>query len=58
MNKKDIMIVVGYKKKIIMKKFPNCLFVCNDLYDKTNTSKSLLCAMEKIQNEDVLWRNW
>ena len=53
----NIIIVIGFKKDLIMKEFPNELFVYNNVYDNTNTSKSLLCALNKIHNEDVLWLN-
>jgi len=53
----NIIIVVGFKKDLIMEEFSNELFVYNNVYDNTNTSKSLLCALNKIHNEDVLWLN-
>ena len=53
----NIIIVVGFKKDLIMEEFSNELFVYNNVYDNTNTSKSLLCALNKIDNEDVLWLN-
>jgi L-glutamine-phosphate cytidylyltransferase len=53
----DILIVVGYKKEIIMEKYPDLTFIYNDAYTKTNTSKSLLRALNKIDNSDVLWLN-
>ena len=53
----NIIIVIGFKKDLIMEEFPNELFVYNNVYDNTNTSKSLLCALNKIHNEDVLWLN-
>ena len=33
------------------------LFVYNANFDTTNTSKSLLCALRHIRNQDVLWIN-
>jgi len=53
----NIIVVVGYKKDIIMEAFPNLLYIYNNFYDTTNTSKSLLKALKKIENEDVLWLN-
>lgn len=53
----DIVVVVGFKKDLIMKKHPDLSFVYNKDYMKTNTSKSLLLAFEKINNDDVLWLN-
>jgi choline kinase len=52
----NIYLVIGYKKEIIMEKFPEFLFVYNNAYARTNTAKSLLKALTKI-NDDVLWMN-
>ena len=52
----NIYIVVGYKKEIIMEKFPDFLFVYNSAYARTNTAKSLLSALNKIDS-DVIWMN-
>ena len=53
----NIIAIVGYKKDLIMESFPNLLYVYNNFYDTTNTSKSLLIGLHKIENEDVLWLN-
>ena len=53
----NIIAIVGYKKDLIMESFPNLLYVYNNFYDTTNTSKSLLAGLNKIENEDVLWIN-
>lgn len=53
----DIIIVVGFKKEMIMESFPQLLFVYNNNFHSTNTAKSLLLALNKIKNEDVLWLN-
>lgn len=52
----DILIVVGHHKQKIMEQFPNLLYVYNSTYLEENTSKSLLKALLKI-NDDVLWLN-
>lgn len=52
----DVILVVGYKKEKIMEQFPDLLFVFNPNFSTENTSKSLLRALQKIQ-EDVLWLN-
>ena len=49
----NILIVVGHKKEHIMDKFANLTFVFNKAYRITNTSKSLLLALRKI-NDDVI----
>jgi len=53
----NIIVVVGFKKDLIMEAFPNLSYVYNNFYDTTNTSKSLLLALRKIDNSDVLWLN-
>ena len=53
----NIIVIVGYKKDLIMESFPNLLYVYNNFYDTTNTSKSLLAGLNKIENENVLWLN-
>jgi choline kinase len=52
----NIIVVVGYKKEMIMGKFPQLSFVCNDAFAQTNTSKSLLLALKKV-DDDVIWLN-
>ncbi len=49
----NILVVVGYKKEHILKLFPTLNFVFNDKYQTTNTAKSLLLALQKI-NDDVI----
>jgi L-glutamine-phosphate cytidylyltransferase len=52
----NIIAVVGYKKELIMERFPEITFVYNPAYAHTNTSKSLLAALEKV-DDDVIWMN-
>ena len=52
----NIIVVVGYKKELIMKKFPQISFVENRNYRITNTSKSLLAGLKNI-NDDVIFLN-
>jgi choline kinase len=52
----DILVVVGYRKELIMDAFPQLLFVYNPAYEKENTAKSLLRALRKVK-EDTLWIN-
>ncbi|GHA43910.1 hypothetical protein GCM10007103_26410 [Salinimicrobium marinum] len=56
-NEQDISIVVGFKKDLIMERFPDMTYIYNQFFDATNTSKSLLKALKKHRNEDVLWLN-
>ena len=53
----NIYVVVGYKKELIMERHPELIYIYNNKYVHTNTAKSLLMAIEKIHNEDVLWMN-
>lgn len=50
-------VVVGFKKDLILEAFPQCSFVYNPFYGDTNTSKSLLKALELTGSESVLWLN-
>lgn len=52
----QVIIIVGYHKEEIMEEFPDLLYVYNPDFSKENTSKSLLRALEKC-DEDVLWMN-
>ena len=56
-DESDISIVVGYKKNIIIEKYPSLNYVINDNYNNTNTAKSLLLALDDIKDEDVIWIN-
>ncbi|HET7361683.1 MAG TPA: phosphocholine cytidylyltransferase family protein [Salinimicrobium sp.] len=53
----DILVVVGFKKDLIMERFPDLTYVYNQFFDTTNTSKSLLKAVKKHKDEAVLWLN-
>lgn len=57
-NIEDIFIVVGYKKNLIIEKYPEISYIYNPKYNSTNTSKSLLHGLKTIgDNEDLLWLN-
>lgn len=53
----NIFVVVGYKKEMIMKKYPKLTYIYNERYQETNTGKSLLKALNKMNSTDVLWLN-
>jgi choline kinase len=53
----DIIITVGYKKEVIMERYPNLMYVYNRAFSITNTCKSLLCALNKIKHDDVIFIN-
>lgn len=52
-----IMVVVGFKRELIMEAFPDLAYAYNELYDQTNTSKSLLKALQLSNDTGVLWLN-
>ena len=52
-----VMVVVGFKKDLIMEADPHVLYAYNANFDTTNTSKSLLCGIKHVHHEDVLWIN-
>jgi choline kinase len=56
-NFHDINVIVGFKKDLIMEKFPDVSYIYNQFFDQTNTSKSLLMALQKHAHESVLWMN-
>jgi L-glutamine-phosphate cytidylyltransferase len=53
----NINIVVGFKKDLIMESFPDLSFIYNQVFDQTNTSKSLLKALKKNHRDQVMWLN-
>ena len=52
-----VTVVVGFKLELILEAFPDALFVYNEAYDQTNTSKSLLKALRSSSDGGVLWMN-
>jgi choline kinase len=52
-----ITIVVGFKNDLVMEHQPDALFVYNENYDQTNTSKSLLKALRASHEGSVIWMN-
>lgn len=56
-DKARITVVVGFKLEMIMEAHPDGSFVYNEVYDQTNTSKSLLKALKASQEPGVLWLN-
>ncbi|MEQ9301418.1 MAG: phosphocholine cytidylyltransferase family protein [Cyclobacteriaceae bacterium] len=56
-NFDDINIVVGFKKDLIMESVPDATYIYNPIFDRTNTSKSLLKGLKKYHSEPVLWLN-
>ena len=52
-----VMTVVGFKLESILEAFPDGVFVYNENFDTTNTSKSLLKALRFSSSGPVLWMN-
>jgi choline kinase len=52
-----ITAVVGYRAETIIEAFPAAKYVHNERYDVTNTSKSLLRALNATGKGGVLWMN-
>lgn len=52
-----IHVVVGFKFDMIMEAHPDALFVYNEYFDSTNTSKSLLRALRQSAPGGMLWLN-
>ncbi|MEN0129218.1 MAG: phosphocholine cytidylyltransferase family protein [Brevundimonas sp.] len=49
--------VVGFKLEMILEAHPRSLFVYNEEFDRTNTSKSLLRVLRASGDGGVLWLN-
>ena len=57
-DRAHVTLVVGFKMDLIMEAAAgDAAFVYNELYDQTNTSKSLLKALRLAPPGDVLWLN-
>ena len=56
-DKARVTVVVGFKLEMIMEAHPRATFVYNELFDQTNTSKSLLRALRASCDGGVLWMN-
>lgn len=52
----DILVVVGFKKELITARHQELNFVVNERFALTNTSKSLLEGLNRV-DDDVLWIN-
>jgi CDP-glycerol glycerophosphotransferase len=55
-----VTVVVGFKMDLVMEAFPDALFVYNEVYSETNTSKSLLKGLRSSVDGvegGVLWLN-
>lgn len=53
----QVYIVVGFKLEMILEAHPRAVFVYNEEFDRTNTSKSLLRMLKASGPGGVLWMN-
>lgn len=51
-----VTVVVGFKMALIMEEYPDVFYCYNNVYYVTNTSKSLLHCLRRL-DDDVLWMN-
>jgi len=52
-----ITTVVGFKLELILEAHPDVTYVYNEVYDQTNTNRSLLKALRLSGDGGVLWMN-
>lgn len=52
-----ITTVVGFKLELILEAFPDVNYVYNEVYDQTNTNRSLLKALRLSAPGGVVWMN-
>ena len=52
-----ITVVVGFKMDLVIEANPDVSFAYNEVYDSTNTSKSLLKALRVTGDSPILWFN-
>ena len=52
-----ITVVVGFKMDLLIEANPDVSFAYNEVYDATNTSKSLLKALQLTGHSPILWFN-
>jgi choline kinase len=54
---REIIVLVGFKKEVVMEYYPDLAYVYNPRFHITNTAHSLRLALETIAPDDVLWTN-
>ena len=54
---KEIIVVVGFKKELIMEEHPEVFFRYNPMFHINNTAKSLMLAMEESGEDDLVRLN-
>ena len=54
---REILVVVGFKKEVVMEHYPDFLYVYNPRFHISNTAQSLRLALERLSPDDVVWTN-
>jgi len=54
---KEIYVVVGFKKEILMEEIKDVFFAYNNIYHITNTAYSLYIGLKNLEPDDVIWSN-
>jgi choline kinase len=54
---REIIVLVGFKKEVVMECHPDLMYVYNPRFHITNTAYSLRLALESMAPDDVLWTN-
>jgi len=54
---REIIVVVGFKKEVVMEYYPELVYAYNPRFHITNTAYSLMLALERLTPDDVLWTN-
>ena len=52
-----VIVVVGFKMDLVMEAHPDALFVYNEVFDRTNTARSLQRALRLAPAGPVVWMN-
>jgi choline kinase len=47
----EIVVVVGFRKELIKRRYPGLYFVDNPRFEETNTSQSLLIALDQLDGK-------
>jgi choline kinase len=54
---REIIVLVGFKKEVVMEYYPDLVYAYNPRFHITNTAYSLGLALERLTPDDVIWTN-
>jgi len=54
---REIIVLVGFKKEVVMEYYPDLVYVYNPRFHITNTAYSLGLALDRVTPDDVVWTN-